>query len=133
MTRGWIMGAVCVLAGLVLLVGGFAYLTTGEQFGGKSSEVMTRGSDGSTGFTALPPGEHRQLVNQRLEDADRQPGRIRDLAPQVMSGESPSTDADLDPTASGLLGGLRPDGSRARSPTAAKPPAPAPKPSPASP
>ncbi|MHC4845384.1 MAG: hypothetical protein ACYTCU_04390 [Planctomycetota bacterium] len=76
--------AAFVLVGLALLVGGFAYLTTGDEAQDKPSDVITQGSTAKVGFTALTPREQRKKSN--LEEAKRKLKRIRETGKEVMPG-----------------------------------------------
>jgi len=76
--------AAFVLVGLALLVGGFAYLTSGDDAQDKPSDVITQGSSAKVGFTALTPREQRKKSN--LEEAKRKLKRVKEQGKEVMPG-----------------------------------------------
>lgn len=76
--------AAFVLVGLALLVGGFAYLTTGDELVEEPVDVITKGTGSKVGFVALTPRERKKKSN--LEEAKRKLKRIRETGKEVSPG-----------------------------------------------
>lgn len=88
--------AAIVLVGLALLVGGFAYLTTGDDVLDQPSDVLTKGTASQVGFTTLTPREQRKKSN--LEEAKRKLKRIREQGKEVMPGVYRMKEENGEPT-----------------------------------
>jgi len=130
----------CVLATLVLLVAGFAYVTTGDELAGRPSDVMEKGGGHGGGFVAAPSGERHDVAVQRLQDASHRPEPIEMQTPEGATGDLSRADASGRPDEvhdQASPTDMRDDPAagrpRDRSATATRTASPPPKPSPAQP